>query len=153
MRGTWWSLGLVAAAACSPAPGEQPTVDESMAADGLAATMSVETGDDAVRLTLHVTNTTGAPIALGFSSGQRYDFQVTEVGDGGTVGETVWTWSADKAFLQAVGSETLAPNASLSYSETWSAGGRQGEFVGIGTLTSTSHPVRQMARFELAGGE
>jgi hypothetical protein len=152
---TWLTAAAAAGvlAGCSPTPSGEVTVEESMAAEGLAATMQVEAGADAVRLTLHVTNTTSAPIELGFTSGQRYDFQVAEVGDGGRVGETVWTWSADRSFIQAVGTETLAPNASLSYSEEWATGGLRGEFVGIGTLTSSTHPVRQMARFELAGGE
>ena len=106
-----------------------------------------------MRLTLHVTNTSSAPLELGFSSGQRYDFQVARVSDEGTVGETLWTWSADRSFMQAVGTETLAPNASLSYTEEWRANGERGEFVGTGTMTSSTHPVRQMVRFELAGSE
>ena len=138
-------------AGCSPKPGG--TVEESVvSSEGLAATMGVSTSADAVELTLHVTNTSGAPIELEFSSGQRYDFQVSEVVDG-VVGETVWTWSADKSFMQALGTETLAPGASLRYTETWPANGSRGDFMGIATLTSTSHPVRQTVSFDLPGGE
>ena len=150
---TWFRAVALTAGltACSSSPGGEVTVEESnVSAEGLAASMQVEAGDDAVRLTLHLTNTTAAPIELGFSSGQRYDFQVAEVNDDGLVGETLWTWSADKSFMQAIGTETLQPNASLSYSEEWHAAGARGEFVGIGTFTSTTHPVRQMARFDLA---
>ena len=153
---TWLRVAALAAAvsACSTSPSGEVTVEDStVSAEGLAASMQVEAGDDAVRLTLHLTNTTTAPIELEFSSGQRYDFQVAEVADDGMVGETLWTWSADKSFMQALGSETLAPNASLSYSEEWQANGARGDFVGIATITSTSHPIRQMARFDLAGSE
>lgn len=146
---TWLTMAVLAGvAACSTTPGEGG-VEESVSPAGLAATMQVETGDDAVRLTLHVTNTSGAAMELGFTSGQRYDFQIAEVNADGTVGETVWTWSADKTFMQALGTETLQPNASLSYAEEWRANGARGEFIGIGMITSATHPVRQMTRFEL----
>ena len=146
---TW----LVAAALLGCSQSQGPAREESVVeSEGLSATMSVETGADVVRLTLHVTNTSGAPIELEFTSGQRYDFQVAQV-DGDVIGETLWTWSMDKSFMQALGTETLAAGASLSYTEEWSAGGRRGDFAGIGTLTSSSHPVQQSVRFELAGGE
>ena len=144
-------VALAGLLGCSRSQG--PAMEESVVAiEGLSATMGVETGADAVRLTLHVTNTSGAPIELEFTSGQRYDFQVAEV-DGDLVGETLWTWSMDKSFMQALGSETLAPGGSLSFTEEWSSGGQRGEFVAIGRLTSTSHPVQQSVRFELTGGE
>lgn len=149
--GRAWLVAAALVAGCSQ--NQDPVVEESVVeSEGLSATMSVETGADAVRLTLHVTNTSGAPIELEFTSGQRYDFQVAEV-DGAVIGETLWTWSMDKSFMQALGTETLAPGASLSFTEEWSAGGRRGDFVGIGMLTSSSHPVQQSVRFELAGGE
>jgi hypothetical protein len=128
---------------------QAPVQDSVVEAEGLSATMGVETGADLVRLTLHVTNTTAAPIELEFTSGQRYDFQIAEV-SGELVGETLWTWSMDKSFMQALGTETLAPGGSLRFTEEWQAGGRRGELVGIGRLTSSSHPVQQSVRFELA---
>ena len=133
--------------------GAEPVAEPMLSPEGLAATMGVETGHDVVRLTLHVTNTSGAPIELQFTSGQRYDFQVVEVDDAGQVGETVWTWSADKSFMQAVGVETLEPGRSLTFTEEWASAGVRGDLLGRGTLTSTSHPVAQSVRFELTGDE
>ena len=132
---------------------EAPVPQDSVVeAEGLSATIGVETGADLVRLTLHVTNTSGVPIELEFTSGQRYDFQIAELA-GNAVGETLWTWSMDKSFMQALGTETLAPGASLRFTEEWPTGGRRGEVVGIARLTSSSHPVQQSVRFELPGGE
>jgi hypothetical protein len=146
------ALLLAAGAVLGCSRNEVPVQDSIVEAEGLSATMGVETGADLVRLTLHVTNTSGAPIDLEFTSGQRYDFQIAEV-DGDLVGETLWTWSMDKSFMQALGTETLEPGGSLRFTEEWPAGGRRGELVGIGRLTSSSHPLQQSVRFELAGDE
>ncbi len=99
---------------------------------------------DTVRLVFHVTNPTNEPIALEFSSGQRYDFAIRSAG-----GDDLWRWSADKSFMQALGSESLAPGATLQYVETWPTGRRKGAFVAAAELTSTSHPVQESAQFEI----
>jgi len=148
-------IGLVALAlvgGCSKGY-ETGEIEEARVGSGdLVATMGVETAGEVVELTLYVTNGTEEPIELEFSSGQRFDFQVARM-DGEEPGETLWTWSADKSFLQALGTETLAPGASLRYSAEWHSGGLRGEFIARGDVVSTSHPVRQSARFELAGDE
>lgn len=119
-----------------------------MPTGNLAATIAVETGADSVGLRLHVTNVSAAPVALEFPSGQRFDFQVTT-----EAGETVWTWSADRSFMQALGTAVLAPGESLRYSAAWPSSGRRGRFVAIGQVTSTNEPVRQSVIFELTGSE
>ena len=139
-------VGMFMALGCS-----RPDVPEIIVGgsiEGLPATVEVDAVGEVARLTLHVTNSTPAPIELEFSSGQRYDFQVTT-----DDGEVLWTWSADKSFMQALGSETLEPGATLRYSEEWPSGGRAGRLIGVGMLTSTSHPVRQSVFFEIAGDE
>ena len=147
------ALLVMAATVLGCSQREEPVQQDSVVeAEGLSAAIRVGTGEDVVRLTLHVTNTSGAPIELEFTSGQRYDFQIAEL-EGGAVGETLWTWSADKSFMQALGSETLAPGASLEFTEEWPTGGRRGEVVGLARLTSSSHPLQQSVRFELPGGE
>jgi len=144
------ALGLVGA--CSSGYESGVVQETQRASEDLVATMEVETVEGAVRLTLHVTNRSAEPIQLEFSSGQRFDFTVARM-DGGEVGETLWTWSADKSFMQALGAETLGPGGSLRYSAEWPAGGVTGEFLAQGAVTSTNHPVRQSARFELTGDE
>ncbi len=116
----------------------------AVAANRLASSVEVEVGANTVRLVLHVTNPTDQPLALEFTSGQRYDFAI-RTAEGGDV----WTWSADKMFAQVLGTETIAPGASLDYSEVWQPGDRKGSFVAIASLSSTSHPIREQAAFSL----
>jgi len=148
------ALLLMAATVLGCSQREAPPVQQEsvVEAEGLSAAIRVGTGADVVRLTLHVTNTSGAPIELEFTSGQRYDFQIAEL-EGDALGETLWTWSADKSFMQALGTETLAAGASLEFTEEWPTGGRRGEVVAIARLTSSSHPVQQSVRFDLSGDE
>ena len=147
LLGTGLSALALGCAQTQAGPDQAASSDEN-----LVATMQVETGANAVQLTLHVTNTSSSPIELQFSSGQRYDFRVTTVDDS-SPDETLWTWSADKSFMQALGTETLPPGGTLRYTEAWPTGGRTGEFIGIGEITSTNRPVRQLVRFELTGEE
>lgn len=139
-------LAAIGIGGCT-AGGSAPAQDRVASGDELVATMEVEAGDP-VRLTLHVTNPTTAPVRLEFTSGQRYDFAVARVD-----GEQLWRWSAARSFMQALGSETLPPGGSLRYTAEWSAGGQQGEFVATGEVTATNRRVTQSARFELAGDE
>ncbi len=138
--------GMVVALGCSRPETQEVVMGGSV--EGLTATMQVEASGDVAQLTLHVTNSTSAPIELEFSSGQRYDFRVTTES-----GETLWTWSADKSFMQALGTETLEAGGTVRFSESWAAGGRRGRFIAVGQLTSTSHPAMQSVYFELTGGE
>jgi len=110
----------------------------------LAGSLEVQVLGDTVWLGLHVTNTSGAPLELEFTSAQRFDFEVRTTG-----GEEVWRWSADRAFAQAVGSERLEPEATWQERVQWVAGGRKGEYVAVGRLVATDHPVELSARVEL----
>lgn len=120
-------------------PGTLPSPGTS-----LASSLSIEVHPDTVRLVFHVTNPTNEPMALEFSSGQRYDFAIRSAS-----GNDLWRWSADKSFMQALSSESLAPGATLQYVETWPTGGRKGSFVAAAELVSTSHPVQESAQFEI----
>ena len=133
--------GLGLGGGCGPTPSAENAVAPS---GDLAATMEVDAGTESTVLRLHVTNVSDAPVELQFTSGQRYDFQVTT-----EAGEVLWTWSADKSFMQALGSETLEPGGSLTFSEAWPSEGRRGRYIAIGTVTSTNEPVRQSVIFEV----
>jgi hypothetical protein len=140
---------LCAALGCtSSQPGGDAVATESPTGDQLptklASSVQVEVGGNTVRLVLHVTNPTNQPVALEFSSGQRYDFAIRTA-----AGQDVWTWSADKSFIQALGTETIAPAGTLNYSEVWEPGNRRGSFVAIARLTSTNHSIREEAAFQI----
>lgn len=141
------SLTLLAAAltaGCRP-PGEAAPAPHAAYRGPLVSSLQVESMRDSVRLVLQVTNATSGPVTLTFPSGQSYDFQVL---DGGRV---VWTWSADRSFMQAVRMLTMAPGETSRYSEVWRLPEelRGRTLTARARLTSTDHPVEQAAEFRL----
>ena len=135
------------AAACAPVPpaeGGAPAPRQDTAAEALVSSLSVETAGDTVRLTLQVTNATTGPLRLAFNSGQTYDFAVLR-GD-----ETLWQWSQDKRWIQALRDETLAAGETRTYTEPWVPGAAaRGELTARAWLTSSSHPVERTATIRL----
>lgn len=128
----------------APAPASAPG-DAAGAAGPLVTTLQTAAAPDSVRFTLQVTNASAQPVTLHFSSGQSYDFTVS---DGGSV---VWRWSEDHMFTQALRGEPLAPGQTRSWSETWrpAASLRGRLLTATGRLTSTSHPVERTQTFRL----
>jgi hypothetical protein len=59
---------------------------------------------------LSVRNTTSRPRVLNFRSGQRYDLQLRN-----ERGEVAYTWSADKLFIQVLGTETIPAGGERSW--------------------------------------
>ncbi len=133
--------------ACAPPPppaapdGPMPA---SSPAGPLTTSLQVQTGADSVVFVLQVTNTADAPVELEFSSGQQFDFAVLD----GT--REVWRWSAERGFTQALGSETVAPGATRTYTASWSPpAGTRGRLTARGTLTARNHRVEQASFFTL----
>lgn len=94
-----------------------------------------------VTFMLSVTNTLTVPATLQFTSGQEFDFQVFRAD-----GVPVWTWSANKAFTQALGSRTLAAGETVIYGANWTPTVK-GELTVVGRLVSSSHAAQSNARF------
>ena len=141
---------LALLAACVPPDPITPAAPAGNESSGgstgpLVTTLSVEPHADSVRFLLQVTNATQSPLTLQFTSGQSYDFAVS---DGGT---SVWTWSADMMFTQALRSVTLAPGETQSYAETWRPpASLRGRLLSVtARLTSSSHPVARTQAFRL----
>ena len=93
---------------------------------------------ETVRLTLRLANPLAEALTLPFSSGQRYDFVVTN-----EAGVEVWRWSHDRMFTMALGSETLQPGDERVYEAAWdqkpSAAGTTvtpGRYTVVGTITT-----------------
>jgi hypothetical protein len=150
MRSALAFAAVTLLAACTPPAAQAPAPPAGSdaaggAADPLATTLSVEPTADSVRLLLQVTNATQGPLTLHFTSGQSYDFSVS---DGG---RPVWTWSADMMFTQALRSETLAAGETRSFRETWRppAELRGRTLTATARLTSSSHPVVRTQAFRL----
>lgn len=141
MRGAGGILVLLAASACAPVSngGGEAEMPE------LLPSVQVTTANDSVEFVLQVTNTTDAPVALTFPSGQSYDFVVYDA-----TGREVWRWSAEQMFTQAVRDETVAPGETRTYSEVWvPAPGTTGTFEVEGVLTVSNREVRQRTGFRV----
>lgn len=75
-------------------------------------TVSAHPETDRIQMELIIKNYTNEPVTLNYTSGQRYDFALLD-----TSRESLYTWSADKLFIQQLSSETIASGESIGYSE------------------------------------
>lgn len=136
---------LAAATACTNRePAGRAADAETVEGASLATSVGVEVSGSTARMVLHVTNQSNQPVTLEFNSGQRYDFVVRT-----PQGAEVWRWSADRMFTQALGTETIAPGATLRFAESWDFGERTGSYVVVARLTATNHPVEESAPFQI----
>jgi hypothetical protein len=124
------------AAAAGADPAAQP-------ADDLATSLLARVSDASVDFVLNVSNAGGAPVRLDFNSGQRFDVSVTD-----SAGNGVWHWSADKSFIQSLGSETLEPGATLAYEATWPAA-PPGSYRALGEITASNAEIRQSVEVQV----
>lgn len=138
-------LAAVLAWACAPvyeSPGEADA--GRVPEPGLVASLQVETGADSVRFALRVTNATGEPVALTFPTGQSYDFVVEQAG------RELWRWSEGMMFTQAIRMETLEPEETRAYTESWQPpAGADGELAVRGWLTAQEFRLEQRTPFRL----
>ncbi|HEV3049362.1 MAG TPA: BsuPI-related putative proteinase inhibitor [Longimicrobium sp.] len=134
---------LVAGACTRPLPAPASGTLPPPAPPSLVSSLSVETEGDTVVLTLQVTNPYDAPVAVTFPSGQTYDFSVRDAG-----GRVLWTWSADRGFIQAVQTRTLAAGETWTFRERWTPpSGTRGALTAVARLASSSHAVEHTRTF------
>lgn len=143
MRALKW-LVVAAACGCSPSGGLPDVEPGHGSPPELGSSLNVRVVEDSARLEIHVTNVTSSPIVLEFMTTQRYDFEVSSPD-----GDRVWQWSADKAFGEALGSESLAPGESRRYEATWAGGGGSGDFIATARIVSANYPVELRTAFRL----
>lgn len=112
-----------------------PISGDSRNLGGLTVTFRIEPAKLKVgqraRFTLAVQNNSGREEKLDFATGQRYDFRVERGG------REVWRWSADRAFAQVLGTETIEGQSAKRFSESWSAEG-PGTYTAFAKLTTAS---------------
>lgn len=132
-------MGLMILAGCG-----SPRADGIRSWDGLLPSLQAYSAGNEVTLVLQVTNTTGRPVDLNFSSGQQFDFWIE--GEG----RELWRWSDDQMFTQALYHLPLAAGETLRYEATWEPpASAHGDFTAYGTVTSRDHPIEQRVEFTL----
>jgi hypothetical protein len=99
----------------------------------LPAKLSASVNGD-VTLTFTVRNPSADPVKVVFPSSQRYDFTAID----STTGKSVWSWAANRDFLQAIGEETVPGGGSLTFVEKWTPP-KRGLYLVHARLTSTTH--------------
>jgi hypothetical protein len=92
-----------------------------------------------IALLLKLNNRSSRDTTLQFSSGQRYDFQIAGASGGGA---TAWTWSADRGFIQVLGSESLAADGALEYREQFTGQLGPGQYTVTGSITTMGSPLQ-----------
>jgi len=143
VRALKW-LVVAAVWGCSPNAGLPEVEPGPGSPPELGSSLNVRVVEDSARLEIHVTNVTSSPIVLEFMTTQRYDFEVSSAD-----GDPVWRWSADKAFGEALGSESLEPGESRRYEATWAGGGGSGDFIATARIVSANYPVELRTAFRL----
>jgi Intracellular proteinase inhibitor len=112
----------------------------------LVPSFYVHVAGDTVQFELLVANGGRDPAVLEFPTSQRYDFAVmTESGD------TLWLWSREMMFAQAVGSETIAPGQELQYRAIWDAAGHTGLLRAAGMVVTRDPAIALETEFEVPG--
>lgn len=107
----------------------------------LPASLTVTT-DSLVNLTLTITNPGAAPVQVVHPSSQRFDFVILDA----STGLPVWRWSEGLGFFQALTTDTIAANGTLTYSASWKPA-KKGSYLATGELVSLSHRAAAKASF------
>jgi hypothetical protein len=129
---------------CVSVPPDAPEAGRSPVAEALIASLDVRVHGDTAELGLHVTNASAEAVVAAFATAQRYDFAVLTPD-----GREVWRWSADRAFAQATGEESVPAGGWLQYREQWPGAGRRGRYIAEARLTSTNRPIVLRTEFEV----
>lgn len=137
------ALGI-ALAGCERSPGPERTENQAaMVVGSLLLTLETDKrtyrAGEPIALQLKLNNRSDRDTTLQFSSGQRYDFQIADASGGG---ETAWTWSADRSFIQALGTEQLAADGALEYAEPFTGRLAPGDYKVTGFITTSGSPLQ-----------
>ena len=106
----------------------------------VAPTRTTYAAGEPITLTLAVKNPTDLAVTLRFATGQRYDFVIESA-----AGVEVWRWSADRAFTQVLGEQTVPPGWELDYNETFTGRLAAGTYRVRGLVTAVGESLEASA--------
>jgi hypothetical protein len=141
------ALTLLAACTAGERPADTPDEGATMAPElafTLATTRATWAPGDTVVAALDLVNRGGGEAVLPFSSGQRYDLALTE-----EAGDTLWRWSNERGFIQALGEERLAAGASLHWEEAVTLPAAPGRYLLSAWVTSPGAPPAEPLLLEV----
>jgi hypothetical protein len=124
-------IGGICVDNCPTPPGATPPMTPP-SPDSLTASLAASVGSD-VTFTFTVTNAGTTAADVKFNDGQQYDIRVWDAND-----TLVWRWGADKVFIAALTSRTIAAGESVTYVEHWTPPAA-GKYRAMAYLTSSSH--------------
>lgn len=133
---TAWVLLLAGSGIASLGARDRSRVTQAMMPqDSLTVTVRADrpgyARGEAMRFVVEAVNPSPDSVTLEFSSAQRYDFVLRSA-----AGDTVWQWSADRAFAQVMGAEPVAPRGALRYQERFAGPLPAGSYQLIGRITA-----------------
>ena len=141
------ALALLASCGEGSRPEEVPDQGASMAPElafTLTTARATRAPGDTVVAVLQLVNQGGSEAAVPFTSGQRYDLAlVAEAGD------TLWRWSNERGFIQALGEERLAPGTSLHWEEAVVLPMAPGRYLLTAWITSPDAPSAEPLLLEV----
>jgi hypothetical protein len=106
----------------TPVTGENP-----------ALIVTAAQSDSGIKFTLTVLNTVDKLLPFQFSSGQNYDFVITDP----ATGQEVWRWSGGMFFTQVVRSEAIRASGNWKYEAVWDRRDRNSSPVAPGRYRLT----------------
>lgn len=74
--------------------------------------------EEPIKITMTVKNRQKSAVTLQFSSGQRFDLEIRRGKNKN--GEKVWQWAEGRMFTMALGSQTLKPTETMTFTTTYS---------------------------------
>ncbi len=141
------TLTLLAACTAGERPADTPDEGATMAPElafTLTTTRATWAPGDTVVAALDLVNRGGGEAVLRFNSGQRYDLALTE-----EAGDTLWRWSNERGFIQALGEERLAAGASLHWEEPVVLPAAAGRYLLTAWVTSPDAPPAEPLLLEV----
>ncbi len=109
----------------------------------LSASVYVRATTSAVRIAMHVANTTKKRVEITFPSGQTYDFVILD-----SLGREVWRWGNGRMFTQALRNKLLGGGEAMDLEETVTTPTlAPGRYIARAVLTSENYPLVQQTEF------
>ena len=105
---------LAMAAAFSFALGAAQAAPATTAAQ-VTVTPQVVIGTDSITMNIVIVNNTKKEVTIKHTSGQKYDFQLLDSNQ-----KTLYTWSADKSFMEMLTTTKIKAGQSVTFTETLS---------------------------------